>query len=102
MFEIYYKGKDGVYYSECDIVKAYYIATGKKRCEDEQEYLRWRNSIWGKSIVSGWNGKDIAIDKDLATKQPVLATKLYRESRGCSLHEAHEAISQFAKNQEKI
>lgn len=73
----------------------------QKASEDEQEYLRWMDSIWGKAIVSSRNEKDIAIDKELATKQPVLATKLYRESHGCSLHEAHEVISRFAKKQEK-
>lgn len=102
MFGNYYKDKDGMYYSEHDVEKAYYITTGKTRREDEQEYLCWVDSIWGKAIVASYDGKDIAINKDLAMKQPVLATKLYRQHHGCSLREAYEVISQFAKKQEKL
>lgn len=91
MTVLYYKTSDGRVIENCDVENAYYIATGKRRCNDEIGYSKFLYRTLGKSIVGVVNPKDDEVMKDGFIK----AVKKYREDHGCSLTEAHQAVSAY-------
>ena len=95
MKEFYYKGKDGLWYTEHNLRQAYLITTGRQSWKHEHSYYSWVKLIWGIFIIEERAEDEMDIDELLANDQRVIAMKVYRARHNCTLVEAREAINRM-------
>lgn len=87
---IWYKMKNGKIINSRDIANAFFIISGKYRWESEGKYIRFLNSLYGKSIDCIWNNPTVKEILNLGFK--IDAIRLYREQNNSTLAEAKEAV----------
>jgi hypothetical protein len=95
MKELYYKGKNGLWYTEHDLRQAYLITTGRNSWEHECSYYSWVKLIWGLFIIEEKADDEMSIDELLANNQRLMAMKVYKAKNNCTLVEAREAINRM-------
>ena len=93
MKELYYKGKDGLWYTEHNLQQAYLITTGKEWWKNELGYYAWIRKIWGIFIIEEKAEDEMSIEELLEKGQRIMAIKVYRARHDCSISEAREAIN---------
>lgn len=95
MKELYYKGKDGKWYTEYSLHQAYLFTTGKQYNGNELGYYAWLKRIWGIFIIEEKSEDEMSIDELLANNQKVIAMKIYKANNNCTLLEAKAAINKM-------
>lgn len=95
MTEIYYKGKDGLWYTEHNLHQAYLITTGKEWWKNTLGYYAWLKRIWGIFIIEERNGDEMSIEELIAHDQSVMALMVYQKRHNCTLAVAREAINKL-------
>jgi hypothetical protein len=93
MKELYYKGKDGQWYTEHNLHQAYLITTGKEWWKNELVYYAWLKRIWGIFIIEEKANDEMSVEELVAKDQGILAMQVYRVNHNCTLSEAREAIN---------
>ncbi len=91
MVVLYYKTNKGEVIDSYDVEKAFRIATGEDRRDNEIGYSRFLYGLLGKSIVGVVNPQNDELLKDGF----IHAVKKYRDKYGCTLPEAHQAVSAY-------
>lgn len=97
MKELYYKGKDGLWYTEHNLHQAYLITTGRQWYKNELGYYAWLKRIWGIFIIEEKAGDEMSIEELIETDQATMAVKIYWKRHNCTLSEAREAINNMKR-----
>ena len=92
---LYYQLRNGNIVSEYDVHKAFEIFTGKTYYYDSNAYAKWLYSLLGKSIIKVMHETEIDIAQFIKGNNIVAAVRLYRDTHGCTLCEAKDAIDKI-------
>lgn len=93
--QLFYISKKNQIYSREDIEKAFEIYSGQYASENESAYLKFLNSLFGRSIKE----YKIFTVTDLVTMgYRAKAIKLYRDIKNCSLREACDYVDKLSEN----
>ena len=95
MKELYYKGKDGLWYTEHNLHQAYLITTGKEWWKNQLGYYAWLKRIWGIFIIEEKANDEMSIEELVAKDQRIMAIKVYMVNHNCTLAEAREVINKM-------
>lgn len=95
---LYYQLRNGNIVSEYEVHKAYEIATGNTFHYDSSDFSRWLHSLLGKSIVKAMRETEVDIEHFLRGNNTIAAVRLYRDTHGCTLREAKDAVDEIKAN----
>jgi ribosomal protein L7/L12 len=95
---LYYKLRNGNIVDEYDIHKAFEICTGETYRYDSKAYSKWLYSMLGKSIIKAMTETEVDIAQFLKGNNTIAAVRLYRDTHGCTLREAKDAIDAIKAN----
>ena len=92
---LYYQLSNGNIVSKYDVEKAFEICTGETYTFDSKEYSKWLYSMLGKSIIKAMKETEVDMMQFVKSNNIIAAVRLYRETHGCSLREAKDAIDKM-------
>lgn len=93
--QLFYISKKNQIYSKEDIEKAFEIYSGQYAFENESAYLKFLNSLFGRSIKEY---KILTVTDLVAMGCRAKAIKLYRDTKNCSLIEARDYVDKLFNN----
>ena len=99
---LYYQLRNGNIVSEYDVNKAFEICTGETYHYTSNAYSKWLYSMLGNSIVKAMRETEVDIAQFLKGNNIIAAVRLYRDTHGCSLREAKEAIDKMREEMLKM
>lgn len=89
---LYYTLRNGKIVDEYEVHRAFEICTGETYRYDSVAYSKWLHSMLGKSIIKAMRETEIDIAQFLKGNNTIAAVRLYRDTHGCTLREAKDAI----------
>lgn len=95
---LYYQLRNGNIVDEYALQKAFEICTGETYYYDSVAYSKWLHSLLGKSIVKAMRKMEVDMMQLLKGNYIIAAIRLYRDTHGCTLREAKDAIDEIRAN----
>lgn len=95
---LYYVCRNGKIVDEYDVHKAFEICTGEEYHYDSVTYSKWLHSLLGKSITKVMRETEVDIEMFLRGNNTIAAVRIYRDTHGCTLREAKEAVDTIKTN----
>ena len=92
---LYYQLRNGKIVDEYDVHRAFEVCTGETYDYFGNAYSKWLYSMLGNSIVKAMKETEVDIMQFLKGNNIIAAVRLYRETHGCTLREAKDAIDKI-------
>lgn len=92
---LYYQLSNGKIVDEYDVHRAFEVCTGETYDYFSNAYSKWLYSLLGNSIIKAMRETEVDIMQFLKGNNIIAAVRLYRETHGCSLREAKEAVDKI-------
>lgn len=92
---LYYQLRNGKIVDEYDVHRAFEVCTGETYDYFSNAYSQWLYSMLGNSIVKAMRETEVDMIQLIKGNNFIAAVKLYRETHGCTLREAKDAIDKM-------
>ena len=92
---LYYQLRNGKIVDEYDVHRAFEVCTGETYDYFSNAYSQWLYSMLGNSIVKAMRETEVDMMQFIKGNNIIPAVKLYRETHGCTLREAKDAIDKM-------
>lgn len=95
---LYYVCRNGKIVDEYDVHKAFEICTGETYSWNSVAYSKWLYSLMGKAITRVMRETEVDIEMFLRGNNTIAAVRIYRDTHGCTLREAKDAVDAIKAN----